>query len=116
MPHLEPVFTELRSILAVHEAELVVTTDEPNNYQLDSHVIRNGKPLYFGGVNVAARDVRFHLMPIYLLPGLLDGTTPALRRRMQGKSCFNFATLDRDLFAELGELTSMSLAALRALG
>ena len=29
-------------------------------------------------------------MPVYMFPDLLDGISPELRRRMQGKSCFNF--------------------------
>jgi hypothetical protein len=31
--------------------------------------------------------------------------SPELRRRMQGKSCFNFRTVDEPLFAELARIT-----------
>lgn len=44
-------------------------------------------------------------MPVYVNPRLLDGISPALRRRMQGKSCFNFRHTDNELFAELARLT-----------
>ena len=44
-------------------------------------------------------------MPIYVQPSLLDDISPALKRRMQGKSCFNFAKVDEPLFAELEALT-----------
>ena len=44
-------------------------------------------------------------MPVYVEPSLLDGISPGLRRRMQGKSCFNFAKVDEALFAELEDLT-----------
>jgi hypothetical protein len=32
--------------------------------------------------------------------------TPALRKRMQGKACFNFTTVDEELFEELRQLTA----------
>jgi hypothetical protein len=44
-------------------------------------------------------------MPIYVQPSLLDEVSPALRKRMQGKSCFNFAKVDEPLLAELEALT-----------
>ena len=44
-------------------------------------------------------------MPIYVEPSLLEGVSPELRRRMQGKSCFNFRSVDETLFDELAELT-----------
>ena len=43
-------------------------------------------------------------MPVYVDPGLLDDVSPELRKRMQGKSCFNFTSVDEPLFAELGDL------------
>lgn len=30
--------------------------------------------------------------------------SPALRRRLQGKSCFNFTTVDEPLFEELAQI------------
>jgi hypothetical protein len=30
---------------------------------------------------------------------------PALKKRMQGKTCFNFKSVDKELFAELKKLT-----------
>ena len=44
-------------------------------------------------------------MPVYLYPDLLDGISPALKKRMQGKSCFNFKQVDETLLAELESLT-----------
>jgi hypothetical protein len=43
-------------------------------------------------------------MPVYVHPELLDAIAPALRRRMQGKACFNFKTMDVALLAELATL------------
>lgn len=52
------------------------------------------KPGFFGAVQTRKSFVSYHLMPVYEDPGLLDGISAALRGRMQGKSCFNFATHD----------------------
>jgi hypothetical protein len=44
-------------------------------------------------------------MPVYVKPELLSGMSPGLKKRMQGKSCFNFTTVDEPLFKELKALT-----------
>ena len=44
-------------------------------------------------------------MAVYAFPDLLDGLSPELRKRMQGKSCFNFKAVDDKLFRELAKLT-----------
>ncbi|MFL5778422.1 MAG: hypothetical protein ACJ761_05725 [Chloroflexota bacterium] len=49
-------------------------------------------------------------MPVYAFPELLVDVSPELRRRMQGKSCFNFSRIDEPLIGELEELTDRSLA------
>jgi len=55
-------------------------------------------------------------MPVYVHPDLLDEIDPALRMRMQGKSCFNFKEVDEGLFAALGELIDRSAARFTADG
>ena len=64
-----------------------------------------GKEVWFGGVQIKKNYVSYHLMAVYACPDLLDGLSPELKRRMQGKSCFNFKTVDKALFKELGTLT-----------
>jgi len=49
--------------------------------------------------------VSFHLMSVYASPELLGKTSPELKKRMQGKSCFNFKQVDKKLFSELKTLT-----------
>jgi hypothetical protein len=44
-------------------------------------------------------------MPVYIKPELLDSVSPELKKRMQGKSCFNFNSLEPQLFSELAALT-----------
>jgi hypothetical protein len=53
-------------------------------------------------------------MPVYIFPDLLKDITPALKKRMQGKSCFNFTKIDEALFSELDELTKRSIERSRA--
>ena len=60
----------------------------------------------FAGVRMGKRYVSYYLFSVYREPGQLDGISPELRRRMQGKSCFNFTRVDDAFFDELDELTA----------
>jgi hypothetical protein len=97
----------LRAILEPYEAGMEVIAESDIEYALQTHWRRpkDGYPGYFGGVKVGKRYVSYHLMPVYAFPELLDGVPAQLLKRMQGKSCFNFTTVDDTLFAELRQLT-----------
>ncbi len=100
------VFAELRSMLTPYASRLVVSADGTGGYSLDTrHILPNRQPLFFGSVKVQKNYVSFYLMPVYVFPDLLGGISDELRKRMQGKSCFNFKRFDPDLFAELELLT-----------
>jgi hypothetical protein len=64
------------------------------------------QPMWFGAVRAGKAYVSYHLMPVYSSPALAARISPALKKRMQGKSCFNFTKPDPDLFAELADLTA----------
>ena len=85
------------------------SSPRPTNQEISTWRPRLPRPirsgLFFGAVKIGKRYVSFHLMPVYVHPELLDGISPELRQRMQGKSCFNFTRPDDALFAELGSLT-----------
>jgi hypothetical protein len=68
--------------------------------------VHKGKPGFFAAVRKGKSYVSFHLMALYTFPEMTTSLSPALRRRMQGKSCFNFAQVDDQLFAELKRLTA----------
>ncbi len=107
---MQTVFDALRSIMAAQVGSLDVKRDEPGDYYVDTlHVRQNKKPLWFGGIQIKKNYVSYHLMPVYANPKLLTDISPALRKRMQGKSCFNFKTVDDALFAELSDLTERGL-------
>ena len=63
------------------------------------------KELWFGGVQIKKNYVSYHLMPVYMYSDLVKEISPELKKRMQGKSCFNFKQVDKDLFKQLAELT-----------
>lgn len=117
MADLNSVFQELRMIMAPYAAKLQATRDDDQELYLDTqYVQKNKKPLFFGAVQLKKRYVSFHLMPVYLKPELLAAVSPALKACMQGKSCFNFTTLEPELFSELGVLTKDCYASYKAQG
>lgn len=117
MPDLDPVFNELRSIMAPYAKTLDVKKDDASELYLDTrHIQKNKKPLFFGAVQLKKSCVSVHLMPVYLKPELLDGISPDLRARMQGKSCFNFKEIDKPLFKQLATLTKAAWASYRDQG
>jgi hypothetical protein len=105
-PEQEATFERLRSILENYAGHLVLVDDTDDHYYLDTAAKQaNGKPIFFGSVRIGKQYVAYHLMPVYIWPELLDGISPELRRRMQGKSCFNFKQPDPALLNELSTLT-----------
>ena len=103
-------FTALKAILGRHAGELVVVVDDADHYCLNTTKEHRKRPLMFGAVNIGKQYVSYHLMPIYCCPQLVKGMSKELRKRVQGKSCFNFREVDSELFAELKTLTADGLA------
>ena len=100
------VFRELRKIMLPYATRLNCTEDNENKLSIETtHVMKSGKRLWFGGVEIKKNYVSYHLMPVYVNPQLLEDISGELHKRMQGKSCFNFTTVDEPLFKELQELT-----------
>ena len=107
---LEEVHERLREILAPYRQSLSVARDEPGGMTLELPGYE-GQPWGFvAATRLGKRYVSYYLMAVYGQPDLLDGMSPELRRRMQGKSCFNFTKVDEDLFGELAALTGKSIA------
>ncbi len=97
-----PVFKRLKQILKPYATRLVVTIDTPTAFHLDTqHVLPSKKPLFFGTARVDKAYVSFHLMPVYAFPDLLKNISPGLKKQMQGKSCFNFRTINESEMLEL---------------
>ncbi|RYZ71987.1 MAG: hypothetical protein EOP91_09390 [Lysobacteraceae bacterium] len=114
MKDLDPVFRALSGVLRKHVARMSIKTDAPGHLYVELPPAGpKRKPAFFGAVQTKKSYVSYHLMPVYEDPSLLDGTSDALRKRMQGKSCFNFSEEDPVLFAELDRLTSKCAAVVR---
>lgn len=117
MSNLNAVFSDLRAIIEPYAAKLSRTKDDDTELYVDtSHVQKNKKPLFFGAVQIKKAYVSYHLMPVYVKPELLDGMSAELKARMQGKSCFNFATSEKPLFKELAALTKAGFASYKTQG
>ena len=102
----EKCFNELKSILLNYEKELRVHVNRKDNFSLNAGYDEKRKAdIYFGGVVINKNYVSYHLMPVYVNPNLLNDISPELKKRMQGKSCFNFKSIDNNLFKELSNLT-----------
>jgi len=57
---------------------------------------------------VANGAVKFNFLPMHAHPVLLEGISPALRKRKTGASVFKFQEADEALFAELESLVARS--------
>ena len=112
---LDETFAALRGMLATQSKRLVVTVDKPGDYQVASPTMKDriGRPLYVAGVKTGKNYVSYHLLPVYMKPELLKSVPPSLKKRMQGKACFNFTTVDHDQLKELAAVTKTGIAAFR---
>jgi hypothetical protein len=100
------VFKRLKGILEPYAEGLVVTADNQGYYCLESsYSPKWKKPMFFGSAKIQKNYVSFYLMPVYMFPEMLEGVSSGLKKRMQGKSCFNFKAVDEVAFAELANLT-----------
>ena len=111
-PHTAPardfaaVAARLREILLPYRDLFAITRDEPGAMTVEVRG-REGQPGgYFAGIRSGKRYISYYLMSVYAFPDQLDGLSPELRRRMQGKACFNFTKVDEALMTELAELTA----------
>jgi len=104
------VFEQLKSILKPYAEKLTLKVDTSDTYYIDGPYSEKWKKqLFFGSAQVKKNYVSFYLMPVYMYPELLKDISPDLKKRMQGKSCFNFKKVEPDLFDELAVLTRKSV-------
>ncbi len=113
----ETVSAALRALFKPHLKSLVLKKETREWLYLDTpHLLKKDYPLHFGGVRLGKAYVSFYLMPCYTNPELLEGMSPALKKRMQGKSCFNFTAVEPALLKELGALTKAGFALYKKAG
>lgn len=106
----QEIFDALKPVLEQYSEMLRIQVDKPGQYYLETKSAApsgpyKGRRLQFGGVKIGKAYVSFHLMPIYMNPKLQAAISPELKKRMQGKSCFNFTHVDPSHISELKKLT-----------
>lgn len=126
LPDLQPVFARLRGLLKANASGCNVGRDVPGHFSLQAPVgpatlrVWSGKlrspTMPVAWVQVGKAYVSYHLMGVYGHPQLMDAYSKELKARMQGKSCFNFKTVDEPLFEELQRLTVASITGMRRTG
>lgn len=114
MNEFDAVHARLRAIIVAHRGDLALTRDGPAGVAVEVPGLE-GKPWgHVAGTRVGKSYVSYYLMPVYSTPGLAESLSPELKKRMQGKACFNFRKVDEALFAELETLTATSIPGFRA--
>ena len=111
------IFATLKPVMAEQESRFAVQKDTSKEYLLVTKAAspfpqHKGHPMWFGAVKLGKAYVSFHLMPLYMSPALEKEISPALKKRMQGKTCFNFKTIPgADLIADLKRVTELAARA-----
>lgn len=110
-PDLVAVEARLRAILAPYEGRLEWATI----YGLPT-LRRPGAKAHdwFAFVKPASKHVSFFLLPVYTYPEVATSVSPALRKRLTGKSAFNFKVVDEAEMAELEALVARAFERYRA--
>jgi hypothetical protein len=113
MRDLPAVEARLRAILLPYEDRLETATI----YNIPT-LRRPGAKAHdwFAFVKPASKHVGFYLLPMHTWPELAESLSPALRRRLTGKSTFTFTTVDESEMAELEALVARSYEAYMAAG
>lgn len=117
MPDFSGILAALKPVMAEAEGRFAVQKNTSSEYSLvtkgpSPFPQHKGQPMWFGAVKLGKAYVSFHLMPLYMSPTLEKEISPALKKRMQGKTCFNFKTVpDDELLADLKRLTAACAAA-----
>lgn len=114
----QAIFVALRTILQKHRGAWAVQEDSAECHSLAGRAGPTAlrawrgklkrKMIPIAWVQMGKAYVSYHLMGVYGNARLLEGMSRDLKARMQGKTCFNFKSLDPVLLRELDDLTSDS--------
>ncbi len=111
----ENAFTQLKGVFSKHLRRLAVSEDTAVVYSITCRLPspfpqHKGHPMWFGAVRKGKAYVSFHLMPLYMNPPLMNAVSPPLKKRMQGKTCFNFkAAPDPELLKDIQQLVEAAV-------
>ena len=120
------VFEKLSAILRRQVGSLTVAEDSATCYSLAGPAGpaavkawggKMKKPMMpVAWVQIGKAYVSFHAMPFYGNAKLHAEMSKELKARMQGKTCFNFRTVDEKVFKELEQLTVKGFEGFRKAG
>lgn len=102
----DETFVRLRAVMLAEAPAMKVTRDEPGSLEMRWPQIeaKTGQLGWHGTVTIKKGYVAVHLMALYTRPELAADLSPALAKRRQGKTCFNFSKVDEVLFGEIEPL------------
>jgi hypothetical protein len=110
-------FAVLKGLLVPYAPRLHATHNSDTFYMLDGEYVSDFKrAMPFGGVQIRRAFVSFHLSPIYSHPELLGSVSDPLKKRLHGRSCFNFVRPERELLVELSALVDAGFSLYERLG
>jgi hypothetical protein len=102
------IYLALRDLMTASAKGMSVLSESPGYVQFKArwpNPLKPKQPMWFGAVRQGKAYVSYHLLPLYSHPELAKTISPALKKRMQGKACFNFSAPDPILWKELAKLT-----------
>jgi hypothetical protein len=101
------VFSALKPVFSKYEKRLYVKADKPDHYYLETKSRSyQGERMFFGAVRTGRTYVSVYVMPLYSFPELLKTVPAGLKKRMQGKSCFNFTAVDKEAIGQLRDVVA----------
>jgi hypothetical protein len=125
-PEFQMVFDRLKTILQKHAGNFIIKPDTTVSYGLE------GKPgpaalKAWGGkmkkpvmpvawIEIGKAYVSYHVMGLYTNTVLQNSMSKKLKARMQGKTCFNFKSINEELFKELEQITVKAIDDFKRMG
>ena len=105
----QATFETLKKLLGPYTRTFDVIVDKPGKFYLASRTAKtsSGAAIWFGGVDIRKNYVSFHFIPVYAMPALVKTLSPSLKKRMQGKGCFNFTAIEPAHVKELKALAKI---------
>ena len=102
----DATFEALRALFKPYERHFVVIVNKPGKYYLSYNTPKTASgTIWFGGAEIKKNYVTYHFVPIYAAPALVKTLPASLKKRMQGKGCFNFTAIEPAQMKALKTLT-----------
>ena len=106
MSDLTNLFLKLKELMKKYEPPFIPKTETNSGYDLwikkeVTVASRKYPEFFFGGVTLRPKYVSLYNMPMYMSKEITQGLSPALKKKLSGKSCFHFTEMNDDLLKEI---------------